>query len=222
MSASTQTTRTISAADTAKILRKRLKAEFPNAKFSVRSKTYAGGAAITVNWTDGPLTSDVSAVTNQYKGAGFDGIIDMKHQREHWLKPDGTVMVRHDPGTSSNMGVVAPTDNRDLDDVIPEDAERVRFGADYIHQYHSITDRRRREIEAEEWVYLRCKINLASQERNPTRDKMGDLRVTDVAYKIIENQQPGEDLQTAFQRAMGLNKPAETAPRSSRPEEPIR
>ena len=210
MSTSTQMTRHISAADTAKILRKRLKAEFPNAKFSIRSKTHAGGASITVKWTDGPLTTDVAAVTSQYKGAGFDGMNNMKHQREHWLKPDGTVMVRHDPGTSDNMGIVSPTDNRDLDDVMSEDAERVRFGADYIHPYRSITNRRQREIEAEEWVYLHCQINVAGQEHNPIRDKMGDLRVTDVAYKMIENQQPDEDLRTTFRRAMGLNTTDET------------
>lgn len=206
------TARTINVADTAKILRKRLKAEFPNVKFSVRSKSYAGGASISVNWTDGPLTADVASITNQYQGAGFDGMIDLKYQREHWLKPDGTVLVRHDPGTTGNMGVVTPTDNRDLDEVMPEGTEWVRFGADHIHHYRNITDRRRREIEAETWIYAHCDLNLASQEHNTIRDKMGNIRVKDVASRMIEHQQEGDDLRAAFRRAIGLNQPAKTYP----------
>ena len=99
--------RRVSPTETARILRKRLKAEFPGTKFSVQSARHAGGAAISVHWTDGPIRADVQSITRQYEGAGFDGLIDIKHQREHWLKSDGTVLVRHDPGTNGSTGAVA-------------------------------------------------------------------------------------------------------------------
>jgi len=72
-----QERRYISCADTAKLVRKALKAEFPGQKFSVRSSTYAGGASIHVNWIDGPSESAVESVTCLYQGASFDGMTDM-------------------------------------------------------------------------------------------------------------------------------------------------
>ena len=65
--------RRVSPTETARILRKRLKVEFPGTKFSVRSERYAGGAAISVHWTDGPIGAHVQSITRQYEGAGFDG-----------------------------------------------------------------------------------------------------------------------------------------------------
>ena len=42
-------------AETAKLLlRAALKEAFPEVAFSVRSRTYAGGASIDVTWRDGP------------------------------------------------------------------------------------------------------------------------------------------------------------------------
>lgn len=72
------TTRYISCADTAKLVREALKTAFPKIKFSVKSKTYSGGASITIRWTDGPTSKDVEAVTGKYAGASFDGMIDLK------------------------------------------------------------------------------------------------------------------------------------------------
>lgn len=70
--------RLISCADTAKLVREALKAAFPTIKFSVKSKTYSGGASITVRWMDGPTAKDVEAVTGKFSGATFDGMIDLK------------------------------------------------------------------------------------------------------------------------------------------------
>jgi Large polyvalent protein associated domain 29 len=85
-------TRYLSCADTAKLVRKALKSEFPGVKFSVRSSTYAGGASISVGWTDGPVVPDVDAVVEPYRGADFDGMTDMQSYRPHTLmaNPDGT------------------------------------------------------------------------------------------------------------------------------------
>ena len=66
----------LTCAETAKLIRKDLKANFPGVKFSVRSDTYSMGASIRVKYTDGPAEADVKAVTDKYVGAGFDGMID--------------------------------------------------------------------------------------------------------------------------------------------------
>ena len=42
------------AAITAKAIRKELKEIFKTIKFSIRSKSYAGGDHVTIEWTDGP------------------------------------------------------------------------------------------------------------------------------------------------------------------------
>lgn len=78
-------TRHISVADTAKIVRTALKAAFPTVKFSVRSKSYSGGASIDVSWQDGPTEREVDFVTKHYEGATFDGMIDLKSYQKQEL-----------------------------------------------------------------------------------------------------------------------------------------
>lgn len=70
--------RYLSCAETAKLVRAALGESFPGVKFSVRSSTYSGGASINVRWTDGPSGAAVKAVTDQFEGAYFDGMIDYK------------------------------------------------------------------------------------------------------------------------------------------------
>lgn len=81
----------LSAAETAKLVRKALKSSFPGVKFSVRSSTYSGGASIDIAWIDGPRIYEVDAVVGRYQGADFDGMIDLKTHREPLLMagPDG-------------------------------------------------------------------------------------------------------------------------------------
>lgn len=78
----TASKRSISLVDTAKMLRGALKAEFPGTKFSVRSKSYSGGASITASWTDGPTSAAVQKVCDRYNGAEFDGMIDLKSYKD--------------------------------------------------------------------------------------------------------------------------------------------
>lgn len=80
--------RRISTADTAKLLRAALKAEFPGVKFSVRSKRYAGGSSIRASYVDGPLVSDVQKVCWRYAGATFDGMEDIKNYHDSVLTTD--------------------------------------------------------------------------------------------------------------------------------------
>jgi Large polyvalent protein associated domain 29 len=68
----------LSCAETAKLIRAALKQALPGVKFSVQSKTYSGGASITVGWVDGPNEAQVKAVAGRFAGATFDGMIDLK------------------------------------------------------------------------------------------------------------------------------------------------
>lgn len=79
----------VSVTETAKILRKELKANFPGTKFSVRSDKYAGGASIDIGWTDGPTAPEVDRIVQGYRGADFDGMTDSKTYRND-LVPDPT------------------------------------------------------------------------------------------------------------------------------------
>ena len=71
----------ISCAETAKLVRVALKKAFPAVAFTVTSKTYSGGASITVGWTDGPTAAAVEVITSAFSGATFDGMIDLKEYK---------------------------------------------------------------------------------------------------------------------------------------------
>jgi hypothetical protein len=71
-------TRYLSCAETAGLVRAALRVAFPGVRFSVRSKTYSGGASITVSWTDGPTEPEVDRVAGAFAGATFDGQTDCK------------------------------------------------------------------------------------------------------------------------------------------------
>jgi hypothetical protein len=81
----TATTRYLTCAETAKLIRAALKDEFPGQKFSVRSHVYSMGASIDVDWTDGPNRQRVDEIVQHFSGASFDGMIDLKsyHTTEH-------------------------------------------------------------------------------------------------------------------------------------------
>ncbi len=72
----------ISCADTAKMVRKTLAAEFPGIKFSVRSRTYSMGASMDVEWMDGPSGKTVDSKIQQFAGASFDAMQDLKEYHE--------------------------------------------------------------------------------------------------------------------------------------------
>jgi hypothetical protein len=92
----------ISPADIAGMVRKALKAAFPETKFSVRSTS----SSVGVRWQDGPTQKEVDAVADQFETRGFDGSIDLSHSYSLWLYPDGTASVAHGEGTSGSLGYV--------------------------------------------------------------------------------------------------------------------
>lgn len=112
----------IRCADTAKFIRKALKREFPGASFSVRSKTYSGGASIDIDWEDGPTLDAVKSLTCRYRGATFDGMIDLKEYHS------GELTYRDDP---------------------KRDGECVQFGADFIFCERRYSEAKARKVRDE-------------------------------------------------------------------------
>lgn len=122
-------------AETAKLVRQALKANFPQVRFSVRSNTYSGGASIDVHWTDGPTEDQVDAVAGRYEGAGFDGMIDLKYSCYHYELPDGSIQFASTPGTSGSMGLVDAVNNPQ-----PINAVKVHFGANYVQCSRTLSE----------------------------------------------------------------------------------
>jgi hypothetical protein len=120
MEAATVETKRLSCAETAKLVRKELKAKFPGVKFSVRSSTYAGGASISISYTGGPAQRTVENEVNWLAGADFDGMIDMKTYRD-------AVLVANEDGTY----------------------EQIKSGADFIHAQRDIDPGEQSELLAE-------------------------------------------------------------------------
>ena len=113
-------TRTIDTAECAKMLRKQLKKSFPDTKFSVRTRRYAGGSSLDVKWTDGPTYESVKSVVHPYEGTKFDGMIDMEFGIDQWLLPDGTLVFAGTRGTEGSGGLHEAQETER-----PEGAERV-------------------------------------------------------------------------------------------------
>jgi hypothetical protein len=90
----TQSVEYLSCAETAKIVRRVLKAAYPAQEFSVRSDTYSMGASIRIAWLDGPNAAAVEAVVRHYEGATFDGMTDLKSYHDTVLVgPNGPRVV---------------------------------------------------------------------------------------------------------------------------------
>lgn len=140
----TMDTRYIAPAETARLLRQTLKREYPGVKFTVRTSTYSGGASIRVKWQDGPTESSVKGAAAPFEGAKFDAMIDLKHYRESWILPDGTAGLAYSAGTlgshGSDPGYAYP---------VPEGAEVVHFGADFIFCERSIGEATARAVRDE-------------------------------------------------------------------------
>jgi hypothetical protein len=126
----------LSCAETAKLVRAALKREFPETKFSIRSKEYSGGASISVGWTDGPPTPAVDRIAQQFAGADFDGSIDLKCYSDHWLEPDGTVKIAHAQGTQRSLGYLPEV----IGDPPSPNARLVSFGADFVFCQRNYSD----------------------------------------------------------------------------------
>lgn len=118
----------ISVTETARMLKKHLKWEFPGQTFWVRSEKYSGGGSVRVYWIDGPSEDEVDAITVLYEGADFDASVDYQFYQYHWLHPDGSIEFAGTPGSACTGGFVEAQE-------VPRphpDAQRVNFGANYV------------------------------------------------------------------------------------------
>lgn len=69
---------TLTAAETAKLIRQELKATWPAVKFTVHSSNHSGGSSVRVGWLDGPTEDKVHRLMRRYGGAEFDVYTDCK------------------------------------------------------------------------------------------------------------------------------------------------
>ena len=153
----------------------------------------------------GPWPMRFSLWFRSTRARGFDGMVDLKYHKTHWLRPNGEVLVEHSPGTENSAGSVPSIDNRDLAPVIPADAELVHFYADYIHCQRGVSNFEERLYEAQDWVYDNCHIDQKDPVlRDPNRDRFGHDWVANVARSIINNQREGEELRASFNRAFNV------------------
>ena len=169
--------RSLSTVETAKLIRKALRAEFPATKFSVRSSNYSGGSSIDVRWTDGPTSAEVDAVSAGFAGGGFDGSIDLHYYVTSWLSPDGTASPARSTGTAGSGGAFS---GFDYPRPHPE-AELVAFGAHYVFTQRETTLDQERigrdlcELQRLEFIDLNQREILGAGDRFDLRDHVRNL-----------------------------------------------
>jgi hypothetical protein len=117
--------------DVAKLLREKLKQQFPGVKFRIRTSKYAGGSSIDIRWIGGPSRDEVDAIADRYQFADFCGMNDLKLHRQNWLLPDGSMSIAF-RGASSRDGDYPESVIAD-----PPSAQALLIGggADYISAY---------------------------------------------------------------------------------------
>ena len=184
-------TKYISCTDTAKLIRKELKAGWPSVKFSVRSHTYAGGASIDISWPDGPRQEEVEPTAKRFEGADFDAMVDLKTNKSHWIGPDGTVTLAH---ADEKWGTAGPTDNP-----APAGARRVSFMADYVFCHRKVSNIEELATLCRDYIREHCKT-----EGEGTNERFGGRWVEQLGYRMAHDRAEGEDWAAPFARVVLL------------------
>jgi hypothetical protein len=122
----------ISAADTARIIRRALKREFPGKKFTVRSSTYSMGSEVSVGVPEGVSTEDVRNVVGGYATGGFDGMIDLAYSITLALDSEDRVIGSASTGTVGSRGSVPAWNTLDTYEVATRVTRYIKGGAKYI------------------------------------------------------------------------------------------
>ncbi len=184
-------TRYLTVTETAKLVRQTLAKHFPNTKFSVRSKSYSGGASIDIFWTDGERAKTVEAIVKGFEGRSFDGMNDLASNQDSWLLPDGTADLAYRPDSygGSIPGFVS--------DAPHPNAEMVHFGANYVFCNRHISDFDRREVEA--LAYIRQHCNCTG---TPPSDMFGNEWVNNLARQMAWDFDPKETINQTFERVV--------------------
>jgi len=199
---STDHTTYLTAAETAKYLRKAIKARWPHTKFSVRSRTYAGGASIHVRWTDGPADDEVTPVLNRFEGARFDGMIDMQTGAQHWLLPNGTIELAEIRGTEGSRGTIPDY----VTDAPHPNAVLVSLGSHYVFGSRSITNSEQQIAAARAIIETECVI-----EGVGVHARFGNQWVQDLAHATAYCRRESETLHDSFERVVLCNGQARAA-----------
>ncbi|CAM3424196.1 LPD29 domain-containing protein [Tsukamurella hominis] len=79
------TTRQISTADTAKEIRKALRAQWPTVTFSVRKGTGTAALWISIAWVDGPREDQVKRIVERFEGSTHDSMTESYQQNPDQL-----------------------------------------------------------------------------------------------------------------------------------------
>lgn len=131
----------VDTADVAKLIRARLREEFPGVKFSVRIDRYSGGSSIRARWTDGPTRSEVQALLDTYQGKRFDGMIDLQYGAENYLEEDGSSTVARTFGHSyEDVGGTMVESRKTPGAVL------VSWGASYVFAERELSDEFRAKV----------------------------------------------------------------------------
>jgi hypothetical protein len=92
----------------AKNIRAELKLAFPETKFSVRSRRFAGGDSIDVSWIDGPTRDQVESIIDKYSAGTFDGMTDCySYERSAWTDAFGDAKYVHATRENSERAIAA-------------------------------------------------------------------------------------------------------------------
>lgn len=186
--------RYLTVAETAKLVRKELSKHYPDTKFSVRSKSYSGGASIHVSWTDGPRAKLVDRILNCFEGRSFDGMNDLASCQDSWLLPDGSADLAYRPDSygGSIPGYVS--------DAPHPNAELVHFGANYVFSNRDITDWEERHASALDYIRNHCHC-----EGNPPNDRFGNQWVEHLARQMTNDYDVNESIEKTFKRVVLRN-----------------
>lgn len=119
--------RHLDVADVAKLLRKRLRADFPGIKFSVRAQRSSMWCSLNVSWTDGPTERRVRESVTPFRGGRFEGLTDCAYGADSWYCPE------HGARTAETYGCDVADNNRVHESRCCARAELMSFGADAVN-----------------------------------------------------------------------------------------
>ena len=196
-------TENLTAAETAVIIKTALKSNFPEAKFSVTSKCFAGGSSVNVRWRNGPPENTVKTLVNQYKSAAFDGMIDMKTVRDHFLLPDGSATLAYDPGTQGSTGTHPRVDNSHQLATLPPGTRRVCLGGSWVTCNRQVDNAGPKQNDATKWLY--DTQDIPNPTGNPLVDELKGHPVHNYAYRMVYDAAHGETKEQALARIRAEN-----------------
>ncbi len=107
----------------AKNIRIQLQKHFPEVKFSIKSKRFAGGDSISVSWTDGPTHDEVAAITGKYEEGHFNGMNDCYEYNQDEVFSDvfgGAKYVHSRREVSDNL-LIQAAGEMGYKDAVPDD-----------------------------------------------------------------------------------------------------